>query len=653
MKQLLCVILLCAMILSGCADAAPAEPTAAETVSETAATVPPATEPAPEPTLSEEELFIQSLPEKLGQAYELGIVELSLLEEPDRFCTIQEAAQILQSIYRIKFTEDSWILTHTVTEENDGDHATRGWFMTMMYAADAEALVGVDETKDYSTNLNKLTKTHTSSPVADTLLGWWDNTGYVLAKTKNGEIAQWGTFYGQWPGATELVADRKDFDGDTATVAYALTRFDRKTGEKLMPWDENRNLRFKDPMTVQEVVETALRYHNALEPKPDFVPYDEITHYDESIITADLLARETTLPDASCSNLPVQWHGISLSETGQADSMTYEHEIQAIKDAGFNFVRCNFNFLYFHGRSAECLYDNPDYVRGLNENRLKELDQLLAWCMERDLHLNLECHFGVGWPGSFDPNKLVDNMDYANPLAEAWKALARRYADIPNNYLSFTLLEHSWGRSDEAHAAFLAPAVEGIREVSPDRCMMTAVGLDHLTGSGAASLGIALVSPCEWGETLYFPYNRASYVTPSMKTSVWPHSKGTNITDANAVLSMGAGGKAQHSPDAVAAVAREYGVGYMISKWAPRLTYGATIVEPLRYLDETMYAFLTDMSQTMRERGYGWCYGDYMGSVGIGYSYPLVPDSTYTQVHECFFIDEEMSGWFREINNAE
>lgn len=655
MKKLIAVLLLVSMLLSGCGSAAaPAEPVDRETEPKTtiAPTAEPTAEPTTEPTLSPEELFIQSLPEKLRQAYDLGIVELALLEELDRPCTVEEAAGILQNIYRLKFGAESWMLTNTVTEENAAEPATRGWFMTMMYAADAEALVGVNEAESYATNLKDLTKTYNSSKIADALLGWWDNSGYVLAENKDGEVEQWGTFYGKWPGASELVKDLKDFNGDIATVSYALTRFDRTTGEKLMPWDENRNLNFKVEMSVQEVVETALRYHNALEPKPDFVPYEEITHYDESIITPDLLAKETTLPEASCADLPVEWHGISLSETGQADCMTYEHEIQAIKDAGFNFIRYNFSFIYYHGRVAECLYDNTDYVRGLNENRLKELDQLLAWCMERDIHLNLECHFGIGWPGSFDTNKLVDNMDYANPLAESWKALARRYADIPNQYLSFTLLEHSWGRSDEAHAAFLSPTVEGIREVSPDRCMMTAVGESHLSGSGAASLGIALTSPCEWGEDIYFPYSRASYVKPTMKKAVWPYKEDGSITDANAVLSKGPGGKEKHSPDAVAAVAQEYGVGYMVSKWAPRLTYGSAIVERHRYTDETMQAFLTDMTQTMKERGYGWCYFDWMGSVGIAYSYPLVEDSTYTQIADYLWTDDEMTGWFREINSA-
>ena len=357
MKRAISIILICSLLLCGCGNSAVSEETMpVETIPETTAEIP--TEPTTEPTLSPEELFIQSLPEKLRQAYELGIVELSLLEEPQRECTIQEAAAVLQNVYNLRFYEDSWMLINTVNEDNSSNAATRGWFMTQMYAADAEGLVGVDKKESYSENLKDLTKTHNTSKIADTLLGWWDNSGYVLAENKKGELEQWGTFYGKYPGATKLVKDIEDFNGDVATVSYVLTRFDRKNGEKLMSWDENRNLRFKDTMSVQEVTETALRYYHALEPKPDFIPYDEISHYDDSIITPDLLTRETALPDASCTHLPSQWHGIALSETGQADCMTYESEIQAIKDAGFNFIRYNFNFLYYHGRVADCLYDN-------------------------------------------------------------------------------------------------------------------------------------------------------------------------------------------------------------------------------------------------------------------------------------------------------
>ena len=281
MKKAVSLILLCSLLMSGCGSTAvPAETVPAETFL-AAATEPatePVTEPVTEPTLSAEELFIQSLPEKLQEAYELGIVDLDLLEDLQRECTTAEAAEILQKVYNLRFFEDSWMLTNTVTEENAAAPATRGWFMTMMYAADAEALAGVNPDKDYAANLKNLTVTYNTNRIGDVLLGWFENTGFAPVENEEGHIEQWGSFYNNYPGATKLVTDRKDFKGDIAVISYVLTRFDRRTGEKLMKWDDEQKLHFNNTMTVQEVAETALRYYNALEPKPDMVPYGEITN---------------------------------------------------------------------------------------------------------------------------------------------------------------------------------------------------------------------------------------------------------------------------------------------------------------------------------------------------------------------------------------
>ena len=652
MKQIITILLLISMLLSGCGNAAtPAEPAPAETLP-AAATEPatePVTEPVTEPTLSAEELFIQSLPEKLQEAYNLGIVDLDLLEDLQRECTTAEAAEILQKVYNLRFFEDSWMLKNTVTEENASEPATRGWFMTMMYAADAEALAGVNPDKDYAANLKNLTVTYNTNRIGDVLLGWFENTGLAPVKNKEGNIEQWGSFYNNYPGATKLVTDRKDFKGDIAVISYVLTRFDRRTGEKLMKWDDEQKLHFNNTMTVQEVSETALRYYNALEPKPDMVPYGEITSYDEAIITPDLLTKETTLPDASCTELPAQWHGISLTATGQSDCMVYEDEVQAIKDAGFNFIRYSFDFMYYHGRTYDYLYNKDTFDEVMNENRLKELDQLLAWCMERDIHLNLSCNFSMGWPDSFNINQLIANPKYATPMANCWKVLAQRYADIPNRYLSFTLFDRDWGASDEDHKNFLAPSVEAVRSVSPDRCMIAVVGDCVITGTGAAELGIALASPCLYGEDFVFYYDRNSYVKPCMEKGTWPYMDNSDLVDGNAVMSKDNG---ETSPDSVFAIAQSHGVGYMISEWGPRVVSTNSITEDFRYSDETMVAYLTDMAQAMEGRGYGWCYTDWMGSCGLGYGYPLVKDSTYTQIGEYLWIDEEMTGWFREINTA-
>lgn len=653
-KQIFC-LLLAVLLLSGCGNAAvPDETAPAETVP-AATTAEPAAQPTTEPTLTAEELFLLSLPDQLREAYELGLADLSLLEASERECTVAESAEILQKVYNLRFYEDSWILTNTVTEENAVTPATRGWFMTMMYAADAEALVGIDENKSYAENLKELTTTYATSPIADTLLGLYYGGGYVPVVSDAGEVDMKVSAYGEYSGAVKLVTDLKEFDGDVAIVSYALTRFDRKTGEKIMTWDENRNLRFNDSMSVQEVLETALRYYHALEPKQDYIAYGEPIHYDESIITPDLLAKETSLPDASCQHLPAEWHGVALSVTGQTDNLPQAHELDVIKNAGFNFVTYTFDAKNYHGREAERTYGKDAHPYGLNENRLKELDQLLAWCMERDIHLNLVCLFGHDWPYYAKENVFVKDPENARGLAQFWNAIARRYADIPNNYLSFTPMKWVYGANDDDHGRYLSVVADAVREVSPDRCMMAVVGEGTITGRGAAEIGMALTSECYWGGSDFlFRYKDKNGVKRIMENAVWPYEEKGVLTDGNAAMALAKDTWVETmAPDTIAAVAKEYGVGYMVHRWGPTILNLGSIVEKSRYSDETMQAHLTDMAQTMKDRGYGWCYTDWMGSLGVAYSYPLVEDSTYTQASDYLWIDEEMTGWFREINGVE
>lgn len=646
MKRIIALILTFATLLSltACGGSAPAEPTAPETAP--AVTEAPTEAPTTEPTLSPEELFLQSLPEKLRQAYEMGIVELTLLEDLERLCTIKEAADILQNICRIKFGTDSWMLTNTVTEENAAEPATRGWFMTMMYAADAESLVGIDESESYAANLKKLTwsQKQFAQDIADALLGEQTNTGYILVENEKGVPERWIAAYGQYPGAAKMVADRKDFDGDIVVISYALTRYDRVTGEKLMTWDESKNLRFLDKMTVREVVETGFRYFRALETKKT-VPCEEVATYDETIITPELLSRETTLPEASCAHLPAEWRGIYYEYSAKLEEHPLESDIQIIKDAGFNFIRCSTNFTHFYGFEPE---------KGeIHEGRMKELDQLLAWCMERDIHLNLGMYWNYDWPDAFDSKQLVRQSRYGQSIAETWRVFARRYADIPGKYLSFTILDHAWGSTDEENGAFLAPAAQAIQEVSPDRCIMAKVGNGNVSGAAIASKGVALVSECTWGGDFFFTdyYSDRKAI---MQKAAWPYEQDEEIVDGNAALSKNTKGKAKNAPDTVAATAKEHGVGYMVYEWGPRRDWYGLIVEDVRYSDETMQSYLTDMTQTMEERGYGWCYTDWMGCVGITFCYPLVKDSTYTQVPgHSLYVDDEMLGWFRSINGMQ
>lgn len=641
MKQVLTFILALSLLLSAC-SAAPSNPEQTEPLAETSSI------PSSTPTLSEEDVFLHSLPEGVHQAYELGLCDVALLKELDRTCTLRESADILQIIYQKRFNSNSWMIAHSITEEYATLDTTRGWFITMMYAADAEALVGVSS-EDYETNLRSLTCTTNAltNEIADVLLGLVGNTGYVMVDTGNKQPERHISAYGEFSGAAAYVNDLSDYEGDIVCVSYALSRYDRRNGEKLMTWDQDKNLRFKDSMSVRDVLETAVRYYYALEPAPNMILHEDTLPYDKSIITPELLNKETDLPEASCHTLPAQWHGIDLYNNVGLDEKIYKYELQAIKDAGFNFIRYVFDNTYYHGRSID--------KERMNENRLKELDQLLAWCMELDIHLNLSVSWSYDWPDGFSDTEYIGSPSNAEGLGKFWTALAKRYEGIPNHYLSFTLLNYCWGENDEKAGAFYGYMADMIRQEDPTRCLIARVGLYGITGKDIASHGIALSSENTHGQNFYFPYSKLEQAKSLMEAASWPYTEDGKTVDAESNMTIAY--KDQWSwyphiaPDEVAAVAKANNVGFMIYRWGPRNMDNIPIAESDRYSDETMKAYLTDMSETMEQRGYGWCYTEMMSSLGIGFLYPLVETTTYTQVENySLYLDNEMLSWFREIN---
>lgn len=652
-------LLLALLMLSGCAaNSTPPETTVVETTAE------PTTEPTTVPTLSPEELLLQSLPENLRQAYEIGFVELEMLEDLERICTIPEAAEILANVYRLKYGEDSWMLTHCVSEEGKTADVTRGWFIKMMYAGAAEYFIK-PESEDFDENMKALTNTKgkvSSKPcvLAGQLLGYnqyllmknndHSKTGLVNGYYPQNAVVAAHSIYGQYGGAFTYVADLKEFDGDNAAVSYALIRFDRFTGEKLMHWDENYNLRFHDAMTVQEVVETALRYYNCLD-LPELVAYEDIGTCDKTILTDELLNRPTDLPVPSCQHLPSEWHGVRMNDTVQTmdqdNRMAHEHEIQAIKDAGFNMIQLVVDFPYFAGPWGE--------EGKLDESRLKELDWVVAWCIERDIHLNLMIYRGRGWPNSGSWYSIYSSDKVKSATSAVWAGLARRYAEVPDAYLSFTVTNGYMAANEEVMAEHCAPYVEAIRAVSPNRTIIAELCYAK-AGTGAlwAQQGVALASQCTWPTQTYFDYFSQSSAEKTMQNTVWPIvEKNGDVVDAEAALTNSFYKKGK-SPDEVAAVAKEYGVGYMVSDWGPRMSYGSQTVFTQRFSDETMQAYLEDMTNTMAQRGYGWCYTNWHGFAGIACAYPLVETAAYTKVEgRPLYIDENMTNLFRRINGVE
>ena len=133
----------------------------------------------------------------------------------------------------------------------------------------------------------------------------------------------------------------------------------------------------------------------------------------------------------------------------------------------------------------------------------------------------------------------------------------------------------------------------------------------------------------------------------------WPY-QGT--TDAKALISME---QWRVSPETVMEIAREYGLGYMLSDFGVTLSPYSTIDDAcayprFRYPDEPYFAMITDITSTMEELGYGWCFAHWYGPYGVAFCIPAIQTSAYEQVKDYpYYIDQGMFSLFREINGVQ
>ncbi len=591
------------------------------------------------------------LSDKLQQVCDLGIADMEVLSRAEDICTREEAAGMLAKVHELRYGTSSKYLADPEVVEEDKE-TTRYYFAQALYFSAMESVhdAPYENYDQWATYCSE-----------NEIQSMWPDS-QVITQRLDGEVGEGGV-WDICPDLSEIdsPADETglrywiDF-GSSPAVNYAMLTYDRTNGKKVLEVDESLNFRPFETMTVEQVAEATLRYYNSFEPAAEMVAYADTAAFDTSIITPELLAKETTLPDATCAELPSEWRGTLVFDMGRVtsqaldampDKRIYEHEIQTMKDVGFNFVGLVFDFSVLQGPVPE---DGK-----LNETRLKELDQVIAWCMERDIHVDLRCSGtgGLTKDTSFEDwaqwnHDSANGTDYAPEFAALWKAIAQRYADIPNCYLSFNLMIEPEINSDDQYAAFFGPAVEAIREISPDRCIIADIHCGGLTGKSMAEMGVALsyhaYDPREFCVVDYALQDNTDY----LHSVAWPYTASSGKTyDAQAVLDS-------VIPDSVSAnelakTAEEYGVGFMIGEFG----IFTTLMPYNRYADETISAYYRDMVSAMTEKGYGWCGGVWHGSYGVVSSYPAIKGAVYEQIGDlAFYIDKAMFDLFQELNGV-
>lgn len=669
MKKVLCMLLALTMVFSLAACGAEAVP---ETTAPVETTVAPTTEPVPEPTteatLSPEEILYNSLTDRQKLAVDLGIVALSRMEDLEGTVTLAEVAKMLQVGYVNRIGVESQALRDLQTDSTYGPMtATRGLVAPLPGYADTEILYG-DQYESFEQWRAEV------GEIGGDLL-WWEF--YNRHGLRDQDVAWFLPDKGDGEKNKEqldIIRELDEYWVEDEKDTYALWVYDATNGKKFMYLDDGLYFNPQREMTLAEVVEAALVYYNYINPAaiPEFVAPEDVGAYNADIITADLLEKETDLPMATCQQLPSQWHGVEfndwnwLGDQWGTDLEIYEYEVQAVKNAGFNFIGLNLDIDwlqdYWLQNDTGPFLDMVDAedVGSFSLERLEKLDQLLAWCMERDIHLNIRVTLPGNQYNSHAAMMALAN-DFSQNLARYWQALARRYKDIPNNYLSFTLFTN---RYDDVKNSMLLPSVDAIRAESPDRCIIAdAYGYlnqyAYASVEAFAELGVAIsYSLAATGTTIFdhtdkmYTYDKAKYAEvltneAAIKDFTWPYQD----KDGEWLLAHDHWGAPSFLE--TAEIAEKYGVGYMLSSFGVVGLRDGMEYPDFRYPDEAYKAMLEDIISCVESRGYGWCFTNWYGYFGIADCVPRITDSTYTQVEDYpYYIDETMLSWFREFNQG-
>lgn len=290
--------------------------------------------------------------------------------------------------------------------------------------------------------------------------------------------------YDLFPNWQEPYADTYNGNQDFNLFDHAAWHFEKTPSviSGLLPLEprEDMTYGFGQDVCFEEAVRAVTRLveSNAkiTAEDPVYVPVTEAGTYDKTILTDELLAADSDLPDVTQNQLPSSWKGTGLSSCKDGRHMYRsfrESDVTFLSENGFNFLRLFFGF------DTLRFPDYPEDGRLVNENELQELDQLIAWGIEHGVHIQISMSFYLDEYGRCKREETSSSLMPENDaewalITDYWTMLSRRYAGIPNRYLTFDLSnEIQPSGSDFAYEAEkMGEMVSAIRLADGERVLL-------------------------------------------------------------------------------------------------------------------------------------------------------------------------------------
>lgn len=170
---------------------------------------------------------------------------------------------------------------------------------------------------------------------------------------------------------------------------------------------------------------------------------------------------------ASPESLP-RWRGFNLLEKfNQGNNQPFrEDDFRMIHELGFNFVRLPMDY--------RCWIVDGDWTK-FDERVLGEIDQAVAYGEKWGVHVHLAFHRIPGYTvaNPKEATSLWTDVETQRVAALHWRTFAKRYAGIPNERVSFNLMNEPAGVEPEAYLAVVRQLVDAIRAEDPNRLIVS------------------------------------------------------------------------------------------------------------------------------------------------------------------------------------